>query len=174
LLGHALTSWLASAARLAKNLAIRLLLIAALIILLPLAVLNRQTVTLFLNPLDLTRAAPERALTLPLFIALFAAFSCGLLLGWVMGYVAKNKRARASSAAAPQTSLPATSLPVTSGVIKPTPTTQATGLSGQTAILTSPQAVKDAPDNAQGDESDTANETRKSDESNEGNERNAG
>ena len=99
-----LGQWLTSAAKLAKNLAIRLVFIASLIVLLPLAVLNRQTVTLAVNPLDVTRAAPETALTTPLFIALFAAFSFGLLVGWVMGYFSKNKSRRA--------------LPVARGMIK--------------------------------------------------------
>ena len=95
---------LISAVELGKSFAVRLFFIASLIVLLPLAVLNRQTVTLAFNPLDLTRTSPESVLTIPIFIALFAAFSFGLFVGWVMGYFSRNKSPRA--------------LPVAVGMIK--------------------------------------------------------
>ena len=58
----------------AKQLAARLVFLSTLIILLPLAVLNRQTVSIALNPMDLLRDVPHGRLEMPLFIALFALF----------------------------------------------------------------------------------------------------
>ena len=145
-----LGQWLTSAAELAKNLAFRLLFIACLIVLLPLAVLNRQTVTLAFNPLDLTRAAPESALTIPLFIALFAAFSCGLLVGWVMGYVSKNKTPRA--------------LPAARGMIKTSqPKSDAPAISGTMPAMRAVTDMSDGASAQSGEESETGNETQKSD-----------
>ena len=152
-----LTSWLTSAGKLAKSLAIRLVFISSLIILLPLAVLNRQTVTLSLNPMDLMRAAPESALTMPLFIALFIAFCLGLMLGWLLGYIGQNKRSRALSDA---------SLPVVTGVIKPT---QSVGgdkaMSARATAFETTHVLPDGASMAQGEEGDIKDETRKSDKS---------
>ena len=158
MVGQALTSWLTSAGKLAKTLVIRLVFITSLIILLPLAVLNRQTVTLSLNPMDLMRAAPESALTMPLFIALFVAFCLGLLLGWLLGYVGQNTRRRALWDA---------SLPAVTGVIKPT---QSVGSDKAKSVRASAfettHALPDGASMAQGTEGDIKDETRKSDESN--------
>ena len=79
----------------AKQLTARLAFLSTLIVLLPLAVLNRQSVSISLNPMDLLRDVPQGQLEMPLFIALFALFILGLLLGWLMGRLGKNRRKRA-------------------------------------------------------------------------------
>ena len=147
-----LGQWLTSAAKLAKNLAVRLVFFASLIVLLPLAVLNRQAVTLAVNPLDVTRAAPETALTIPLFIALFAAFSFGLLVGWVMGYFSKNKSLRA--------------LPVARGMIKASqPESDEPIMSGHLPARRAVSAPFDGAAARSGEESETSHEVGKSDAS---------
>lgn len=83
----------------AKQLAARLVFLSTLIILLPLAVLNRQTVSIALNPMDLLRDVPHGRLEMPLFIALFALFILGLLAGWLMGRLGQNRRRRATGMA---------------------------------------------------------------------------
>lgn len=83
----------------AKQLAARLVFLSTLIILLPLAVLNRQTVSIVLNPMDLLRDVPHGRLEMPLFIALFALFILGLLAGWLMGRLGQNRRRRATGLA---------------------------------------------------------------------------
>jgi formate hydrogenlyase subunit 3/multisubunit Na+/H+ antiporter MnhD subunit len=83
--------WLKPVALVAKQLAARLVFLSTLIILLPLAVLNRQTVTIAFNPMDLLRDAPQGRLAMPLFIALFALFILGLIAGWVMGRLGQNR-----------------------------------------------------------------------------------
>ena len=83
----------------AKQLAARLVFLSMLIILLPLAVLNRQTVSIALNPMDLLRDVPHGRLEMPLFIALFALFILGLLAGWLMGRLGQNRRRRATGLA---------------------------------------------------------------------------
>jgi hypothetical protein len=92
-------------AQIAKQLAARLAFLISLMVLLPLAVLNRQNVGVSLNPMDLLRDTPQAPLVMPLFIALFASFIFGLLAGWVMGRFGKNGAKRA--------------MPRRSGVIKP-------------------------------------------------------
>jgi hypothetical protein len=92
-------------AQIAKQLAARLAFLISLMVLLPLAVLNRQNVGVSLNPMDLLRDTPQTPLVMPLFIALFASFIFGLLAGWVMGRFGKNGAKRA--------------MPRRSGVIKP-------------------------------------------------------
>jgi hypothetical protein len=83
----------------AKQLAARLVFLSTLIILLPLAVLNRQTVSIALNPMDLLRDVQHGRLEMPLFIALFALFILGLLAGWLMGRLGQNCRRRATGLA---------------------------------------------------------------------------
>ncbi|MCH1486377.1 MAG: LapA family protein [Alphaproteobacteria bacterium] len=83
----------------AKQLAARLVFLSTLIILLPLAVLNRQTVSIALNPMDLLRDVPHGRLEMPLFIALFALFILGWLAGWLMGRLGQNRRRRATGLA---------------------------------------------------------------------------
>lgn len=83
----------------AKQLAARLVFLSTLIILLPLAVLNRQTVSIALNPMDLLRDVQHGRLEMPLFIALFALFILGLLAGWLMGRLGQNRRRRATGLA---------------------------------------------------------------------------
>jgi uncharacterized integral membrane protein len=84
--------WVKPVALVAKQLAARLVFLSTLIILLPLAVLNRQTVSIALNPMDLLRDVPHGRLEMPLFIALFALFILGLLAGWLMGRLGQNRR----------------------------------------------------------------------------------
>lgn len=91
--------------QIAKQLAARLAFLISLMVLLPLAVLNRQSVGVSLNPMDLWRDTPQAPLFMPLFIALFASFIFGLLAGWVMGRFGKNAAKRA--------------MPRRPGVIKP-------------------------------------------------------
>ena len=86
--------WVKPVALVAKQLAARLVFLSTLIILLPLAVLNRQTVSIALNPMDLLRDVPHGRLEMPLFIALFALFILGLLAGWLMGRLGQNRRRR--------------------------------------------------------------------------------
>ena len=134
---------LISAVELAKSFAVRLFFIASLIVLLPLAVLNRQTVTLAFNPLDLTRTSPESVLTIPIFIALFAAFSFGLFVGWVMGYFSRNKSPRA--------------LPVAVGMIK------ASQSKSDEPEMRAASATFDGTPAQLGEKSETSKERRKSD-----------
>ena len=91
--------WVKPVALVAKQLAARLVFLSTLIILLPLAVLNRQTVSIALNPMDLLRDVPHGRLEMPLFIALFALFILGLLAGWLMGRLGQNRRRRATGLA---------------------------------------------------------------------------
>lgn len=91
--------WVKPVALVAKQLAARLVFLSMLIILLPLAVLNRQTVSIALNPMDLLRDVPHGRLEMPLFIALFALFILGLLAGWLMGRLGQNRRRRATGLA---------------------------------------------------------------------------
>lgn len=113
--------WVKPVALVAKQLAARLVFFSTLIILLPLAVLNRQTVSIALNPMDLLRDVPHGRLEMPLFIALFALFILGLLAGWLMGRLGQNRRRRATGLArAPATGLARAS--VTSGSLAAPPT----------------------------------------------------
>ena len=82
-------------AQIAKQLAARLAFLISLMVLLPLAVLNRQSVGVSLNPMDLLRDTPQAQLFMPLFIALFTSFIFGLLAGWVIGRFGKNATKRA-------------------------------------------------------------------------------
>lgn len=145
LVGH----WLTSAGKLAKTLIVRLVFIASLIILLPLAVLNRQSVSVSYNPLDLTRAAPESAFTMPLFIALFTAFCVGLLFGWLLGYFGQNKRTRA--------------LPTALPVIKASQSASKAGRADAPSSIVSKTASSNKLAALQDEERDSKNDTRKSD-----------
>lgn len=77
--------WWKAGTQFAKLVIVRLVFILSLLILLPLAVLNRQSVGIFVNPMDLIRAEPSGRIFVPLFIALFVIFILGLMVGWVMG-----------------------------------------------------------------------------------------
>lgn len=88
-----------------KALAGRLAFFLALMILLPLAVLNRQLVELRLDPFDIIRAETGFSLTMPLFIAVFVAFGFGLIMGSAVGRrakpVAKHKASKKAAAKSP-------------------------------------------------------------------------
>lgn len=74
----------------------RLVFIALLVIIIPLAVQNRQFITVELNPLALVNDAQSVGLTLPLFIllivTLFIGLASGLLFGWGLGRLQARKK----------------------------------------------------------------------------------
>jgi uncharacterized integral membrane protein len=70
--------------------ALVLLPIAILIVLL--AVANRQIVTLSLDPFS--RAAPEFSADLPLFAVIFAAVMLGVVIGGIAAWLAQGKHRR--------------------------------------------------------------------------------
>lgn len=84
--------WWKAGTQFAKLVIVRLVFILSLLILLPLAVLNRQSVGIFVNPMDLIRAEPSGRIFVPLFIALFVIFILGLMVGWVMGRFGDAKK----------------------------------------------------------------------------------
>ncbi len=51
----------------------------------PLAVMNRQRVTLKLNPFDFLTDTPALSINLPLFVLLLALLTIGFLLGYGLG-----------------------------------------------------------------------------------------
>lgn len=110
--------------------------------------LNRQNVTVSFNPMDLTRAAPESALTMPLFIALFVAFFCGVCIGYLLGYFGQNK---------------SPALPVTPRVIKPSQGAGEADTSTKASVFSANKALSGQPIDRNGDESETSDEIRKSD-----------
>lgn len=92
-----------------KILAARLAFFLVLIVLLPLAVLNRQMVELVLNPFAIIGASGGFTVILPLFIVLFIAFALGMILGYGLAAIGKKpSKAKPTSPAilrqnAPQT-----------------------------------------------------------------------
>jgi hypothetical protein len=66
----------------------RLTFLAVLIIIIPLAVQNRQLISLELNPLSLINDARSIAFTLPLFILIIITTFIGLATGLVLGWAA--------------------------------------------------------------------------------------
>lgn len=84
----------------------RLLFVALVLIIVPLAVQNRQMVTIELNPLALLNGAQSVGFALPLFIviilSLFIGFAGGLLIGWAWARLQHKARAgRLKHAVAP-------------------------------------------------------------------------
>ena len=127
--------WLTSGVTAAKFLIARLAFLLCLIVLLPLAVLNRQSVVISLNPMDLMRAEPQSAIEMPLFIALFISLIVGLMLGWVLQRMAGNKtRNNPKNQAAP-------TLPTLPGMVKTAQLKADTSKDGDPAqVLTHRQA----------------------------------
>ena len=58
---------------------------ALCLLVIPLAVMNRQRVTLKLNPFDFLTEAPSLAINLPLFVLLLSLLTVGFLVGYAMG-----------------------------------------------------------------------------------------
>ena len=58
-----------------------------------LAVANRQTVTVSLDPFYVTEPSPALSLRMPLFLALFAAVGVGSILGGVAALWSRRRRA---------------------------------------------------------------------------------
>lgn len=102
-----------------------------------------------LNPLDLTRAAPESAVTMPLFIAILAAFAVGLLAGWALGHIGKKASGRALPAALP--------------VIKASQSASEAGRADTASAIASKAALSDKPAAPQDEEREAKNDARKSD-----------
>jgi uncharacterized integral membrane protein len=85
------------------------------LILLPLAVQNRQIVSLTLDPLALLTGQAGRAFQLPLFIALLLALALGLTVGYGWARVSQSRFFRAKKA--PQS----VDLSASSPLLKPDP-----------------------------------------------------
>lgn len=89
----------------------RLFFVLAVIFLVPLAVQNRQMVTLQLNPLALLNETQSIALSMPLFILVILISSIGLiggaLLGWGMARLQHHKQAGKLKRAVPPPPIPA-------------------------------------------------------------------
>lgn len=102
-----------------KTLFGRMAFFCVLVVLLPLAVLNRQIVNIAFNPMDILRAEPESGVSLPLFMALFAMFALGLVLGYGLAGGRKNPPVKAGKATLPTSGEAAPSM------VKPAPNKQA-------------------------------------------------
>lgn len=61
-------------------------------VLLLFAVINRQDVSLSLNPFAID--IPELQFNAPLFVLLFAAFACGCVIGSIMHWLGQNPQRR--------------------------------------------------------------------------------
>lgn len=76
----------------------RLIFIVLALIIIPLAVQNRQIISVELNPLALLNDAQSADLTLPLFILLILTLAvgllAGLLAGWAMAQLQTRKKTR--------------------------------------------------------------------------------
>ena len=74
----------------------RLIFLALLLIIIPLAVQNRQRVSVEMNPLALINDALSVGFTLPLFIllivTLFIGLGAGLVFGWAMARLQARKK----------------------------------------------------------------------------------
>lgn len=65
----------------------------------PLTVMNRQTVTLRLNPFEFLDGAAATAITLPLFVLVLMIFVIGLLVGYGLARLAGARKNRTSRTA---------------------------------------------------------------------------
>lgn len=88
----------------------RLIFLALLIIIIPLAVQNRQRVSVELNPLTLLNDALSVGFTLPLFILLivtmFIGLAAGLVFGWGLARLQQHKKAGKLARAVPPAPIP--------------------------------------------------------------------
>lgn len=73
-----------------------LILIPLAIVIIALAVANRQIVTFSLDPFS--HEAPAFSLVMPLFVLMFAALLVGVVLGGVASWVVQGKHRRAAKA----------------------------------------------------------------------------
>ena len=88
----------------------RLIFLALLLIIIPLAVQNRQLISVELNPLALVNDALSVGFTLPLFIllivTLFIGLAAGLVFGWAMARLQARKKTGKLKRAVPPTPIP--------------------------------------------------------------------
>ena len=88
----------------------RLIFLALLLIIIPLAVQNRQLISVELNPLALVNNALSVGFTLPLFIllivTLFIGLTAGLVFGWGMARLQARKKAGKLKRAVPPAPIP--------------------------------------------------------------------
>lgn len=88
----------------------RLIFLALLLVIIPLAVQNRQLVNVELNPLALINDALSFGFTLPLFIllivTLFIGLAAGLIFGWGMARLQARKKAGKLKRAMPPAPIP--------------------------------------------------------------------
>lgn len=88
----------------------RLIFLALLLVIIPLAVQNRQLVNVELNPLALINDALSFGFTLPLFIllivTLFIGLAAGLIFGWGMARLQVRKKAGKLKRAMPPAPIP--------------------------------------------------------------------
>lgn len=84
----------------------RLTFLALLLIIIPLAVQNRQLIAVELNPLALVNDALSVGFTLPLFVllivTLFIGLAAGLVFGWGLARLQLRKKAGKLKRAVPQ------------------------------------------------------------------------
>lgn len=89
----------------------RLLFVLLVLIIVPLAVQNRQIITVELNPLALLNSAYSLGFSLPLFIVLILTLSIGLLsglmFGWGLARLQARKKAGQLKRAVPPAPIPA-------------------------------------------------------------------
>ena len=89
----------------------RLLFVLLVIIIVPLAVQNRQIITVELNPLALLNNAYSLGFSMPLFIVLILTLSIGLLsgllFGWGLARLKARKKAGQLKRAVPPAPIPA-------------------------------------------------------------------
>ena len=88
----------------------RLIFLALLLIIIPLAVQNRQLISVELNPLALVNNALSVGFTLPLFIllivTLFVGLAAGLVFGWGMARLQARRKAGKLKRAVPPAPIP--------------------------------------------------------------------
>tara|TARA_A200000113_G_scaffold163904_1_gene148452 strand:+ start:64 stop:408 length:345 start_codon:yes stop_codon:yes gene_type:complete len=103
----------------------RLVFLITAALLISLAVKNRQMVSFYFNPLNLTENGP--ALEVPLFLLLVGAVMLGVLLGiFSLGLdrFLRRRSAGGSNGAPVASAVPSSDLPERDGVLKKTPDTK--------------------------------------------------
>lgn len=83
----------------------RLVFVALAIIIIPLAVQNRQMVSVELNPLALVNEAQSTGFSMPLFVllilTLFIGLASGVVFGWAMASLKARKKQKSEQTRAP-------------------------------------------------------------------------
>ena len=103
----------------------RLVFLITAALLISLAVKNRQTVSFYFNPLNLSENGP--ALEVPLFLLLIGAVMLGVFLGiFSLGLdrILRRRSARASNGASVTGVVPSSDLPERGGVLEKMPNTK--------------------------------------------------